>query len=576
MAFLGSDVLDLGIKKVGQEYVLGATVPLDNPLWVGPWDCAEFTSWAAYLAYGLIFGAGTKSGLSKAQPYSGHWYAEALKRGTPISWQQALNIPGAVLIRAPSSSGIGHVAFAMGDGDQTLEARSKNYGVGVFKAARERAWSIGCLLPGVDYQMDIAAPREARPSVFPRGHLSFKRPPTRSLDVLALQRSLGAAGVDSGPLDGFFGRQTEAAVAAFQALRGIEVDGVFGPNTAKALGVAFPIVPTNEDVTLFTSDARISKVSVPVPDARSGSVDVVVDVILSGKHYKATCASGFSFLVGSSTTYTDDMHRTGLFQGKSTIKDIAKFGSYSATEHVTVFGQWAHFIGPTLLAEGGGRFATLNTYDRAAFTFGAPQLAAHTPNSNFVEYLRELLRLNEASVHFPELSLRKRTDGRETIHLEDGAGHVDLEEVVVVKRPNGKTEEQLAKLMEFLNPTPTAIDPQELSASARLMNWLRLDPKTKELQIEIFISQAKKNLARARTKVDGLSDQEWPIKLWVMDCLHHGRGTFSQMTAALKASNPEEQFRRIGSPSFDGRIAAVNAAIAELKKSGELDGFSPE
>ena len=49
--------------------------------------------------------------------------------------------------------------------------------------------------------------------------------------VRELQIALQETGQDPGPIDGVFGSQTEAAVKAFQAERGITVDGVVGPIT---------------------------------------------------------------------------------------------------------------------------------------------------------------------------------------------------------------------------------------------------------------------------------------------------------------------------------------------------------
>ena len=49
--------------------------------------------------------------------------------------------------------------------------------------------------------------------------------------VAELQRKLQAAGFDPGPIDGDFGPRTEAAVLAFQRSRGIDVDGIVGPQT---------------------------------------------------------------------------------------------------------------------------------------------------------------------------------------------------------------------------------------------------------------------------------------------------------------------------------------------------------
>ena len=55
--------------------------------------------------------------------------------------------------------------------------------------------------------------------------------------------------------------------------------------------------------------------------------------------------------------------------------------AYSATDHAAL-GTWAHLSRSRLPAKA-GRFTTLNTWDRAAFTFGFLQFAAHVPDGDF-------------------------------------------------------------------------------------------------------------------------------------------------------------------------------------------------
>lgn len=573
--FTGQDMIDVGSPKVGQKYIFGARAPLDNPNWKGPWDCAEFVSWCAYQAYGQIFGAGEASTPAKADPYSGYWYAEAKKYGRVIAWAEALKIPGAILIRAPAQGRIGHVAIAMGDGDRTLEARGANFGVGIFAKAKERAWSIGCLLPGVEYDatIDTAPAQPPPPAALPEGYLWLKRPNFKGAAIVALQKALSAAGIDPGPIDGEYGPMTDAAVVSLQLAHGLEIDGVVGPNTAAALGLPFPIRGTNADTKVFdTAKGPKGPSDVVLPSA--AAIDGVVGITRSDKTYTAATTSGETFIVGTSTPFTDDMSRTGLFQGSKAIKDSMKFGVYAAVDFTGDFGQWAHFIEPTMNAEGGARFATLNTYDRAAFTFGAPQLAAHTPGQNFIVYLRRLLTLPNADLHFPELTLRANAAGETTVHLKDGAKFVDLEVPKQIVRPNGKKDTQLVALMAYLNPSPTAIDEAELSAAARLMNWLRLDPAAKRMQIEVFVETARKNLDRAKTKVKGFDGSNWRHALWIMDILHQGRGSFAEMSTALASADPEDKLRRIGLPRYKNRIDTVTKGISDLAKSGVLKGFT--
>lgn len=53
-----------------------------------------------------------------------------------------------------------------------------------------------------------------------------------------LQTALSRLGYDPGPADGIPGPKTMAALAAFQAGRGLQVDGIYGPGTRAAIRIA--------------------------------------------------------------------------------------------------------------------------------------------------------------------------------------------------------------------------------------------------------------------------------------------------------------------------------------------------
>lgn len=60
----------------------------------------------------------------------------------------------------------------------------------------------------------------------------------RGSAVRSLQQKLKQVGAFNGPITGFFGPQTEAAVRQFQRSQGLPVDGIAGPRTLNVLNAA--------------------------------------------------------------------------------------------------------------------------------------------------------------------------------------------------------------------------------------------------------------------------------------------------------------------------------------------------
>ena len=225
-------LLRLARAHIGEQYVLGALVPKNNPEWRGPWDCAEFTSWCVYQLTGRLFGCRPRTfGGDAPDAYTGWWHDDARAADTLISVGQAVATPGTFLLRVPSAGVIGHVVISAGEG-RTVEAHSTGRGV-IEGRVDGRRWTTGIRVPGIDVTIADNPLPARRPGLV----LRVKSPFMKGEIVKEVQRKLRAAKFHAGPIDGVYGPQTAAAVQAFQAAKGLVPDGEVGPGTAKALKV---------------------------------------------------------------------------------------------------------------------------------------------------------------------------------------------------------------------------------------------------------------------------------------------------------------------------------------------------
>lgn len=228
----GEKMLKLAETRIGERYV-NVLVPKNNPNWHGPWDCAEFMSWLVYQVSGKLYGCvDNQANPATVEAYTGAWQHDALTTGKRIPWQDAAGIVGAVLLRYPPSPGsMGHIVVSDGSGG-TVEAMGKRWGVCRGKTSG-RAWDTGVLVPWFDYDTAVSPLKLVEPKLlYAIGRAGMKK------DVVKdIQRKLAAAGFDPGPVDGDYGHNTAAAVAAFQTVKGLVVDGQVGKQTARTLGV---------------------------------------------------------------------------------------------------------------------------------------------------------------------------------------------------------------------------------------------------------------------------------------------------------------------------------------------------
>ena len=228
----GREMLELARQHIGEPYG-NVLVPKNNPNWTGPWDCAEFMSWLVFQVGGFLYGClDNNARPDSADAYTGAWRDDSMTLGRRVPYQRAAAIVGGIILRYPPWLGrMGHVVICDGTGG-TVEARGYELGVAV-GTVHMRRWNTGVLVPGIQYDEDVTPIDVIKPaSVY---HINA--PNVDRSVVRDIQRALQSAGIDSGPIDGIYGPKTMAAVAAFQQIKGLVVDGEVGAITAQALDV---------------------------------------------------------------------------------------------------------------------------------------------------------------------------------------------------------------------------------------------------------------------------------------------------------------------------------------------------
>lgn len=228
----GQEIYNLGLKHLGEPYILGSLVPKDLPNYKGPWDCAEFASFIVYQITGRLYGCSNNIGNPRnADAYTGFWGRDAIKLGKKISIEEAIKTPGAFLLRMAGEGLVGHIVCSNGMGG-TVEAHSHKDGV-IKSGTTGRRWDFGILIPWVKYEVGTGGVYVG-PSV---PIYRFTIPAMKGPEIVKIQQALSKAGfhIDT---DGVFGQETFNAVKGFQYKNGLVADGEVGPKTFSALGIS--------------------------------------------------------------------------------------------------------------------------------------------------------------------------------------------------------------------------------------------------------------------------------------------------------------------------------------------------
>jgi peptidoglycan hydrolase-like protein with peptidoglycan-binding domain len=122
--------------------------------------------------------------------------------------------------------------------------------------------------------------------------------------VSTAQAALAAVGCYTGPVDGIYGPETDAAIRAYQSAKGLAVDGYLGPQTQEALqeSVAAGETVCGADDTEGSGDsAPTPTVALVTSDGLSRTFDVVTCSSSDETSFELTAQSESAQLTASAT-----------------------------------------------------------------------------------------------------------------------------------------------------------------------------------------------------------------------------------------------------------------------------------
>ncbi len=235
--------------------------------------------------------------------------------------------------------------------------------------------------------------------------------------------------------------------------------------------------------------------------------------------------------------------------------------TYDPQQYVDTIDQWAYLLDVTGFCESKNYLNLINTYDRARFTFGFYQLAAHTPRDNLILLFRAALQDEEFKAIFRDLTLK----GGKVFRVAQDGTETDLEEEFYDPATD---EQQIQRFMAYLNPERNKIDEQEVLQAARVVWWANNSPTCAKIQVRTAnaILQRKMSERYARWyDLDGRSDVICAI---VADIHHQGRAGKAAVKQALAGSNKVAALLKLGKDKFPERVATLSARIKKWTDVG--------
>ena len=194
--------------------------------WIGHpvWDCSGLCRWAL-----------KQFGIAVAHGSNSIWDRYLSKKGKLVA---GLDLPEGAAVFTGNDSKKPHIGTYTGDGLVT-EASGANAGV-IQSKLHGGKWKYWGLYKNVSYDFIPSQQAEILPiqKVSAQNVKPTLRKGAKGENVRILQQALMDAGFELPKygVDGSFGRETLAALKAYQKYRGLKVDGICGPKTWAAIG----------------------------------------------------------------------------------------------------------------------------------------------------------------------------------------------------------------------------------------------------------------------------------------------------------------------------------------------------
>lgn len=340
----------------------------------------------------------------------------------------------------------------------------------------------------------------------------------------------------------------------------VAIDGGWGTETAGATANALAKLNISgqlenldtwrQFLAAISARAFGETISETVPTGKR--VTVRKQTVGSEQKWFATVDDEPEFLVGQEVPYPPQDGR-----------GLKNYGGvkYNPDDYRAEYGFWADLILPTAICESAaGFFNTINTWDRAHFTFGFMQFAAHVFDGDFAQYFRGLLAMPEAADYFPDLQLKNNL-----VHRKVNGDLVNLE-----------TNTEPTKLALYLNPNYQAVERVEVENAARFMHWSNNSLASRQRQVEVSVKTFRQILSqRAETfSLDGKLDK---VCLVIADIYHQGRGGPNRQTliknALATSGDMEKAYRNlltIGQDKHAPRINTLKGKITSMVADEKL------